>query len=238
MSFLSQYVHKIGKRVSGAHLKPLTLVDFHFKKIEVCNITKLQESPKAIRMEENKTCNKCNIEQPISNFQFRKDSGKHRNACKKCVNEHAVEYNKRYVPGAKERMDEHYKQPVKTCKECEIEKDVEEFAVRSDTGKRRNQCILCRNAYVAEFKRTEESKAVQRARSNEIYSTTSRVVCDLLSKKLFINGASRKAVTQWISLDVLLMNSEHTSKSSSKETCLGRRGTLNWITLFRVRISI
>lgn len=127
----------------------------------------MQEPPKAIRMDEikNKICNKCATDQPISNFQFRNDSQKYRNECKECFNR--SNRGKTYVPGAKQRREELYKQPRKTCKTCNVEKDAEDFAVRSDTGLRRNQCTLCRNAYVAEFKRTEASKAVNRARINE-----------------------------------------------------------------------
>lgn len=107
---------------------------------------------------DEKICSKCSINQPISNFEYRKDNDKYRNACRTCTKAMNKEYRKTFVPGANARKEELKKKPQRTCLTCNIEKDVEEFAMRSDTNERRNQCILCRNAYVAEFKRAPEAK--------------------------------------------------------------------------------
>lgn len=66
---------------------------------------------------EKKTCIKCEIEKDITDFQFRTDTKKYRNQCKRCrqnkVNEYRrtnEEYKKRYNKYRKERRqtDEHY----------------------------------------------------------------------------------------------------------------------------------
>jgi len=53
-------------------------------------------------MTELKTCTKCQIEKPIGEFAFRKDTGKLRGHCKTCTSERSVAYNATH----KERLKE------------------------------------------------------------------------------------------------------------------------------------
>jgi hypothetical protein len=105
----------------------------------------------------SQVCRICKTEKILSEFIFRKDSNKHRTECKECRTQENRDW--RQKPKAeKEILPEN----IIRCKTCQQIKHETEFAIRSDTGLRRNQCILCRNAYVAEFKRSEEQKAKQR----------------------------------------------------------------------------
>lgn len=53
-------------------------------------------------METHKTCRLCGIAKPISEYRFRKDSGKYRNECKECCNKRSAEYRRTH----KERVAE------------------------------------------------------------------------------------------------------------------------------------
>lgn len=44
---------------------------------------------------ETKLCNKCGIEKPINEFEYRKDRDQYRNTCKKCRNSYKNEYKKK-----------------------------------------------------------------------------------------------------------------------------------------------
>ena len=44
---------------------------------------------------ETKVCNKCGIEKPIEDFQFRKDTNSYRHACKECVNKKKIKTTKK-----------------------------------------------------------------------------------------------------------------------------------------------
>ena len=82
---------------------------------------------------ETKICSKCNIEKPITEFQFRKDTGKCRNMCIKCnylqrknykdkyYQEHKEEY-KQYRESRKEYLKEYFKQNYEKKREEKIEK--------------------------------------------------------------------------------------------------------------------
>lgn len=65
---------------------------------------------------EFKICQRCNKELPISNFYFRKESGKYRNACKKCKSVVTKE-EKRLLINSR----------IKKCKICNIEKSISEY---------------------------------------------------------------------------------------------------------------
>jgi len=45
------------------------------------------------------------------------------------------------------------KKTMKECTLCQVLKEDDEFGIRNDSGKRRNQCIKCRSAYVRQYKK-------------------------------------------------------------------------------------
>lgn len=47
---------------------------------------------------------------------------------------------------------------TKVCEKCWIEKSIEEFELRTDTGKYRNTCKLCRKKYLEEYAKTNEKR--------------------------------------------------------------------------------
>lgn len=65
----------------------------------------------------SKVCNVCEIEKPITDFYFRKESGRYRANCKKC----------KPLVSKKEMLDKLAMQTVKVCKECGIEKSVNDY---------------------------------------------------------------------------------------------------------------
>lgn len=81
---------------------------------------------------ETKICSKCNIEKPVSEFQFRKDTGKYRNMCIKCnylqrkeykdkyYQEHKEDY-KKYRENKKEYLKEYFKKNYESKREEKIE---------------------------------------------------------------------------------------------------------------------
>lgn len=81
---------------------------------------------------ETKICNKCNIEKPVSEFQFRKDTGKFRNMCIRCnylqrkeykdkyYQEHKEDY-KKYRESRKEYLKEYFKQNYESKRDEKLE---------------------------------------------------------------------------------------------------------------------
>lgn len=82
---------------------------------------------------EIKICSKCNIEKPVSEFQFRKDTGKYRNICINCnylqrkaykdkyYQEHKEEY-KKYRENRKEYLKEYFKLNYENKRTIKLEK--------------------------------------------------------------------------------------------------------------------
>ena len=103
-------------------------------------------------------CRTCKEEKPLDEYGFRTDSNKHRTDCKICRSKKHKQW--RDSPKEEKEVLPEDKNRCKTCKEL---KNITEFAIRADTGLRRNQCILCRNEYVAGFKRSDKQKVKQRA---------------------------------------------------------------------------
>lgn len=82
-------------------------------------------------MAEMKVCNVCNVELSINNFYFRKESGKHRDNCKKCK-------------PLLRRVDiiARAKAEVKICKDCGEEKSCKEFN-KAGGGYLQPYCKVC-----------------------------------------------------------------------------------------------
>ena len=87
-----------------------------------------------------KTCIKCNIENDIEEFSFRKDTNKYRNCCKRCENERNKQIKKQKF------QDYEWKIQLKEleCGTCKIIKNIDCFTKRKDTelGVRKN-CKKC-----------------------------------------------------------------------------------------------
>ena len=94
---------------------------------------------------ETKICNKCGQEKPLSDFQFRKDIGAYRHACKECLNKQKRElYDKNHEEiRLKKRLEKMIVPTTIICNKCHIEKDVSMFEFRNDTKKYRNTCKDC-----------------------------------------------------------------------------------------------
>ena len=100
-------------------------------------------------MVNTKKCNVCNNELHISNFYFRKESGKYRNNCKKC---------KPLLSKAK--IIEIANSNRKVCKHCGIEKDRTEFQLACKGKYTQPYCKLCD----AERKRIYSVKNIEKVR--------------------------------------------------------------------------
>lgn len=102
---------------------------------------------------ETKVCNKCGIEKPIEDFQFRKDTNSYRHACKKCINKQKkILYDKKHEE--ERRLRQLKKQILPDtiiCNKCGIKKDISMFDFRKDIGKYRNTCKVCRKKMTNEY---------------------------------------------------------------------------------------
>ena len=98
-----------------------------------------------------KLCRHCNVGKNEDCFE------KGRNVCKLC--------RKTYLHNRRKKPDViapviHLSGEVRTCITCDSEKPIEDFEQRADTGKRRNQCKLCRTTYVKQWKDMNIDKKV------------------------------------------------------------------------------
>jgi len=62
-----------------------------------------------------KICNKCNLKKDISEFYFRKDSGKHRNSCISCEKERLKKYYSENTEARKSVCAKYYKENKEDC---------------------------------------------------------------------------------------------------------------------------
>lgn len=140
---------------------------------------------------ETKICSKCNIEKPISEFQFRKDTGKYRNMCIKCnylqrkdykdkyYQEHKEEY-KKYREERKEQLKEYFKNNYNSKREEKIEKKRKFYQANKDKFKK----------YQEEHR--EERKAYKRKEYKEKYKNGS-----IFKLKMLYRGIIKKAFTRF-----------------------------------------
>lgn len=120
-------------------------------------------------MEETKCCITCNQILDINCFQFRADTSKYRNQCKTC---HKIKNPNKKEKKTLEQLKKENTADFKICIKCGENKALDSYQKRTDnkskTDKYRNDCIECRNKYVAEFKRTsQKTKEKQNARARE-----------------------------------------------------------------------
>lgn len=141
-----------------------------------------------IQAMETKSCSKCNKQKTLDMFQYRNDSKKHRNECKGCCKLILKTFvtNTNYKKG-ENRLAKRLEANItsfKKCTKCGENKPLDQYQKRTDTKVEtyRNDCIVCRNAYVGEFKRTSEKtkkrqnqRAKERRESDPCYLMNSRI---------------------------------------------------------------
>jgi FKBP-type peptidyl-prolyl cis-trans isomerase len=110
---------------------------------------------------ETKKCNVCNLELPISNFYFRKESGKYRNNCKKC---------KPLL--SKDKIIELAKSSYKICKHCGIEKSRSDFNLAANGKYSQPYCKYCdserkRNYTIKNAEKVKEKRKLYYLKNRE-----------------------------------------------------------------------
>ena len=66
--------------------------------------------------EQYKTCNKCNVSKPLTEYELRADTGKYRNTCKECRKKYVNEWHKQNIEHVKQYNEdnkEHIKERTK-----------------------------------------------------------------------------------------------------------------------------
>lgn len=100
-----------------------------------------------------KTCSKCKIEKPLSEFQFRKNSGKYRNICKSC---HSIKGSARRLGITEKQATEFYKEPkCLCCNEALPTKDLRNL----HHVDHRVKGVLCMYCNIALEQESEETKS-------------------------------------------------------------------------------
>ena len=82
---------------------------------------------------ETKLCNKCGIEKPINEFEYRKDRDQYRNTCKKCRNSYKNEYKKK-----KYKEDAEYREKLlaKKRERYALDSKYKEYRLKSDRNRK------------------------------------------------------------------------------------------------------
>jgi hypothetical protein len=89
-------------------------------------------------------CSICKIDKQLSEFYIRKESGNHRKDCKECMGKRKIELQKKNTIINKEKLKTIDKTQVKTCSNCNKEKQLSEFSISpaNKTGFY-SWCLIC-----------------------------------------------------------------------------------------------
>jgi hypothetical protein len=108
---------------------------------------------------ENKICARCQIIKEINNFEFRQDTKKYRNYCRKCIVELCA-IHKKSPKIVKDNIGEGFNK----CIKCGDIKQHSEFNIRKDTRKHRNYCKNCEKEF---FRKHDKKRRPQIAIANK-----------------------------------------------------------------------
>lgn len=140
-------------------------------------------------MEDFKICTKCNLKQSIKYFEFRSDTNKYRNYCKKC--------NKGYTS---DRLDtqkfikELFEKGVKQCGRCKDVKTLDSF--NNDKQSKTGKTSLCKVCISNKYTKEEQRNLGYKSRYNitiddynQMYSNQNGCcdICKLPSSKLVVD---------------------------------------------------
>ena len=127
------------------------LVFFFFvKKCYFSDITKKSNLWYGESLMETMICNKCNKEKPLSEFYFRRDTGKYRKYCKSC----------KKTPKKETENEVLLKINKRRCKSCSEIKNLSEFYFRKEINKYRLDCKKCLLAKQSNSKPTKEKNMI------------------------------------------------------------------------------
>ena len=92
----------------------------------------------------SQTCSICNIDKQLSEFYIRSESGNYRKDCKECVGKRKIELRKKNTIVNKEKLKTIDKTQVKTCSNCNKQKQLSEFSISpaNKTGFY-SWCLIC-----------------------------------------------------------------------------------------------
>lgn len=196
---------------------------------------------------ETKICTKCNIEKPVSEFQFRKDTGKYRTQCKKCENElkrnwaiknknKVIESRKKYEENNKEKIKERRKiynekrrdivydlNSYQVCTKCNIEKPITDFSYDSKKNYYVKICKTCKCEYTKAYKKANAEKvalAQKRYRENnkEKLALNHKIYRENNKEKIYLRGKKyRENKKEEIRLKKKIYAEEHKEEIAEKQ---------------------
>ena len=91
-----------------------------------------------------RTCIKCNIAKPLTEFFFDNRSGHFQNICLECYKKYHQEYYEKRKAQNINKAPENVPSEVKTCIKCGVEKPISEFSFDKANGKYINTCKSCK----------------------------------------------------------------------------------------------
>lgn len=144
--------------------------------------------------EESKVCSKCKINKKLDEFYFANKLNRCIAECKSCISERD---KKRYFKKNKIRIeDKLHKNQIqsslkfKICIECNIEKNIIEFAFRKGRNKYKNKCKECEKDYMTNhaIKNKEKIKI-----KKQIYSLENKKIISERGKGYYIKNKDKIA---------------------------------------------
>ena len=137
-------------------------------------------------MQETMICTKCNIEKPLTDFGFRKDTGRYRTQCKVCENEIKRQWaikNKEKVILSRKKYEANNKELIKArrekynlkrrnivydltsfqvCTKCNISKPLTDYAYNNKSNYYDKMCKSCKCEYAKEYRKNNKEKIALR----------------------------------------------------------------------------
>lgn len=138
---------------------------------------------------EIKTCKKCNLEKSLSEFYFRKDSGKHRNSCIECEKNRLKQYYSENTEARKEFSSKYYKENKEECNR--------KLAEYRKTENRKSYTKNYNKKYINENRETLNKKYKLKKETNPLFKLKENIR-GLISVKFKNQGYKKSSKTAQI----------------------------------------
>ena len=113
-------------------------------------------------------CSKCEIDKPLSEYYIRANTGNHRKDCKECMGKQKRKLREKNTIKNTEILKTVDKTQIKTCSNCNVEKQLSEFSISpANKSGFYSWCLVC-----SRKKYKEQTKNIEEYNKNDVKTCT------------------------------------------------------------------